>query len=129
MWGCMTSYGMGYMCKIEEKMTQALYHNILQVGVIKTNKWCCFNYSHVIFQHDNDPKQSAKLVNQWLSIQNLDVLTWPTQSPDLNPMKHVWALVKLKSNEYPTLTKGMLHLWVHEKASFNSINPEQRQKF
>jgi hypothetical protein len=35
-WGCMTSHGMGYMCKIEGKMTQALYLSILRVGVMKT---------------------------------------------------------------------------------------------
>jgi hypothetical protein len=28
-WGCMTSHGVGYMCKIEMKMTQALYLIIL----------------------------------------------------------------------------------------------------
>ena len=52
------------------------------------------NHFRVIFQHDNDPKHIAKLVKQWLSMQNFDVLTWPPQRPYLNPMKHVWALVK-----------------------------------
>jgi hypothetical protein len=28
-WGCMTPHGIGYMCKIEMKMTQALYLIIL----------------------------------------------------------------------------------------------------
>jgi hypothetical protein len=46
-WDCMTSCGMGYMCKIEGKMTQAL--SILQDGVMKTIEWYHSNPSRVIF--------------------------------------------------------------------------------
>jgi hypothetical protein len=60
-WGCMTSSGMGYMCKIEGKMTQTLYLSILQDWVMKTIEWYHFN-PYVIFQHDNDPIHIAKLV-------------------------------------------------------------------
>ena len=35
-WGRMTSRGMDYVCKIEGRMTQALYLTILQDGVMKT---------------------------------------------------------------------------------------------
>ena len=48
-WDCMTSCGMGYMCKIEGQMAHALYLSILQDGAMKKIKWYCFNPSHVIF--------------------------------------------------------------------------------
>ena len=48
-WGCMTSRGMGYMCKIEGKMARALYLSTLQDGVIKTIEWYPFNLSRVMF--------------------------------------------------------------------------------
>ena len=51
-------------------------------------------------------------------------LTWPPQPPYLNPMKHLWALVKQKLNEYPSLAKGMLQLWEHVQACFHSIAPK-----
>ena len=53
MGGCMTSSVMGYMCKIEGKITQALYLSIFQDGVMKIIEWYRFNPSCVIFQYDN----------------------------------------------------------------------------
>ena len=46
-------------------------------------------------------------------MQIFDVLAWPPRSPDLNPMDHLWALMKRELNEYPTPTKGMLQLGEH----------------
>ena len=127
-WRCMTPRAMGYMCKTVGKMTQALYLSILQDGVMMTIEWYYVNPNRVIFQHDNDPKHVAKLVKQWLWMQNFDVLTWPAQSPNLNPMEQVWALVKRKLNEYPTPTKGMRPLWECMQTSFYIITPKHCQK-
>lgn len=116
-----------YMCKIEEKITQALYLSILQYGVMETIEWYLLNPSCVVSQHHNDPKDTTKLVKQCLSMQNYDVLTRPPQSYDLNPMEHVWELVKWKSYDYSTLARGMLQLQECAQASSHSITIEKCQ--
>ncbi len=123
-WGCMTSQGVGYLCKIEGTMDQNLYKTILEEDLMKTMEFYDLDPKEVIFQHDNDPKHKSKSVQEWLSNQEFDVLPWPAQSPDLNPIEHLWSEVKRKLNKFDNPPKGMLELWERIECTWNEITPQ-----
>ena len=49
-----------------------------------------------VFQHDNDPKHTAKATKEWLKKKHIKVLEWPSQSLDLNPIGNLWRELKLR---------------------------------
>ena len=85
----MSYYGTGYACRIDGNMNAELYVHILDDEFMKTIEYYEFDPEHIIFQQDNNTKHTAKIICQWFKMNGIKVLDWPSQSPDLNPIKHI----------------------------------------
>jgi transposase len=128
-WGCITSKGVGHMCKIENNLDSFLYLEILKGELVDTFKLYRLNESKTMFQHDNDPKHTAIKVKKYLQKQKFETLWWPSQSPDLNPMEHIWVVLKQALNRYKKPASGMLELWDRVQLEWEKISKETCLKF
>ena len=48
------------------------------------------------FQQDNDPKHKSKHAMEFFDETVVKCLDWVAQSPDVNPIEHLWRMMKLK---------------------------------
>ena len=68
-----------------------------------------------LVQQDNDPKYTAKTRQKWLRDKSLNVLEWPSQSPDLNPIEHLWRDLKTAvQRRSPTNLTDLKRLCIEE---------------
>ena len=69
-----------------------------------------------IFQSDNDPKHTSKVAQKYIEESHINVLPWPPQSPDLNPIENLWAFLKknvgqIKNKKMSNLTSIVREEW------------------
>jgi transposase len=124
-WACFCASGPGYICQIEGNMNAQDYCGILESDLRDSLEYYQDKISDPIFQHDNDPKHTARVTREWLDDSGLEILDWPSQSPDLNPIEHTWFIVKQKLKEYPTMAKNSGELWDRVVEIWNGLTTEE----
>lgn len=119
-WGVFSAQGVGPLVEINGNMNATIYKDILEKNLLTyTEETLSQDW---IFQQDNDPKHTSKLLKQWFSTSNVRVLSWPSQSPDLNPIEHLWDMLDRQVQKHTYSNKAALFKALKEE--WNKIPPD-----
>ena len=124
MWGCMTALEVGYACRIDGRMDAELYTNILGDEFLQSLEYYGMDVNKIIFQQDNDPKHTSHTAQKWFENNGVEVLDWSAQSPDLNPIEHLWQHLKRQLAKYENSPVSIYELWERVETEWNNIPPQ-----
>ena len=78
----------------------------------------------IVFQQGNDPAHRSAYTSDWLKkagFNNRWVIVWPPNSPDLNPMENLWAMIKRRVYRNGRQLTNLNDLWNAIKEVSRSI--------
>lgn len=119
-WGSFSAAGRGglFFLPKGKMMNGEQYKIVLEEHLI--------NFMHIngctVFQHDSAPCHTARVVKAWLTDNNISMLDWPGNSPDLNPIENLWVLLKKgvcqkNSANLKELKQNIMRVWCTEVTS------------
>jgi transposase len=128
-WGCIGWNGVGVLSEVEGRMDAEQYVAILEQGLLQSMEESGIPPDDIIFQQDNDPKHTSRRAQTWFAEQEIKLLDWPAQSPDLNPIEHTWNHLKRCLSAYESAPTGVHQLWERVVIEWGKISMEQCQKW
>jgi len=122
-WGCFSGHGMGPIVPLDCSVTGAAYVGMLRWHAVPTFRRT-FPRRDGWFQHDNATPHTSKVAKAFLEKSGMQVLDWPAQSPDINPIENLWAIVKQSIRQQKKQPTNLAQLKRRVKAAWKAIPKE-----
>ncbi|GFV51736.1 uncharacterized protein TNCV_1320921 [Trichonephila clavipes] len=109
-------------------MRQNQYKDVLQNRLIPQLEEWFPNEEPYIFMQDGALCHTARSIKAFLAEQNIPLLDWPGNSPDMNLIENVWELMKREVTKdvitnKTQLLKRIIHVWNHHPQMQETVQP------
>lgn len=119
-WGGISSDARTELVIVDNRLTAVRYiEEILQEHVVPYSGF--IGHDQFILMHDNARPHVANCVEEYLEEVGIQKLQWPARSPDLNPIEHIWDMLKRKIKSASNAPQTLNELRSAAVAAWNSI--------
>ena len=115
-WGYFHKNSVGPLVVVEGNINGAKYKELLEEYLVP------FYDENYLFQDDNAPCHTARIVKEQKEENSIDILPWPAQSPDLNPIENLWSELERKVRSHKLRPKNKNELIEVVKQEWNNIS-------
>jgi len=119
-WGCFSWHGKGPIVPLYRSVTGTAYVDTLRKHAVPTIRRL-FPRRNGWFQHDNATPHKSNVAKAFLTKSRMRVLDWPAQSPDLNPIENLWAIIKQHIRKQKKPPRNLVELKRCVKAAWRAI--------
>ena len=127
-WGCMSRGGLGLMAEVDGIMDANQYSRIVDQNLERSAALLRLRRGNWVFQQDNDPKHTSRLFQDYIRARKIQLMIWPAQSPDLNPIEHLWDELKRRLNAYSDHPRSMQELSERIRVEWNRLPKDYCKK-
>jgi len=122
-WGCFIKNKLGPLVQVSGNITGSIYIEVLKNNLLPFINELDNNLEY-IFQDDNPSIHRAKIVKQWMQDNSIKNIFWPAQSPDLNPIEHLWDVLERKVCNHIPHPTNLTELMAILKEEWDKIESE-----
>lgn len=107
-WACFSAYGVSPLHPCDGNINTAKYIGILESNLLPQASAWYEDFTSWTFMQDNAPCHVSKTTKKWIHDHGFQVMEWPPNSPDLNPIENMWGVLKQKLLAIPSQSKAEL---------------------